>query len=368
MGTSPVKDPWLSGMFAAKHYPEYISHQELDEYLARGWYRMGQTIFTTQFLCFEEAFYSAIWIRQDLEGYQFRKSLRKIIRRNSDRYRSVFRPFQLNREAEMLYQRYKRQFDGVLAPTLRDSLLDGDTYNIFDTYEFAVYDKDRLIAISYFDLGEQSIASIMGIYDPLYQKDSLGIYTMLMEVAFGIQNNYRYYYPGYVVPGYARFDYKLRVGNANYFDIRSGQWLPFTSSCSETAPISVMEKRLSALYTQMAIAGIPANLQYYPLFEANLFGFWRIPFFDYPVLLHCGKIIGSGAYYIVVYDPRTDRYQLFFCTNFDDIQFYFNEAYTNAFDSQLYFMDLIMIDHVIETSSQPEIIISAIQREMKKSS
>ena len=92
-------------MFAEKHYPEILRPEELDTYLERGWYRMGQTIFTTHFLCFGEHFYSAIWVRLPLKDYRFRKKLRKVIRRNTRQFKTDFRRAFLDRERERLYQK-----------------------------------------------------------------------------------------------------------------------------------------------------------------------------------------------------------------------------------------------------------------------
>ena len=214
-------------MFALKHYPQRISGRELDIYLLRGWYRMGQNIFTTHFLCFGRDFYSAIWIRQDLQGYRFRKSLRKILRKNDQAFQVYARPALINTEREQLFQLYRRNFPGELAPTLLDALQDGGFTNIFNTYEIAIYDQDQLVGLSYFDLGEASAASITGIYHPDYQQQSLGFYTMLREIQFCQEQGIRYYYPGYVVPGYARFDYKARIGEVEYFDLANHSWRPY---------------------------------------------------------------------------------------------------------------------------------------------
>ena len=71
-------------MYTEIHYPiNKIPGATLDEYLSKGWFRMGQTIFTCWFLFMEKGFYSAIWIRQDLEGFTFKKRSRKLLNRNS---------------------------------------------------------------------------------------------------------------------------------------------------------------------------------------------------------------------------------------------------------------------------------------------
>jgi arginyl-tRNA--protein-N-Asp/Glu arginylyltransferase len=351
-------------MFAEKHYPEQIHPEELDAYLAQGWYRMGQTIFTTHFLCFGEQFYSALWIRLHLEGYEFRKRLRKLLQRNDKLFRVEYRRTDLrDRETELLYQRYKAHFPGHLASTLCDSLLDGEDHSIFNTLEVAVYDGERLVAASFFDLGADSVASIMGIYDPAYQRYSLGFYTMLKEITFARDNGFRYYYPGYVVPGYERFDYKLRIGDVRFLDLAANDWRPYKNIGLEDIPLRRMERRLSDLKNMLHNGRAHAKQHYYPLFEANLFGLWRTNFFDYPVFLNCNGVrTVAREYLIVVYDIRLECYLLCRCIPFDDIQFFFNDVYTSTFNQDKFFMELIVIDQVLERSREPEHILRKLSR------
>ena len=67
------------------------------------------------------------------------------------------------------------------------------------------------------------------MYDPEYDRYSLGFYTMLLEIEYCMELGLKFYYPGYVVPGYSRFDYKLRIGDVDYFDLYSKEWLPFSA-------------------------------------------------------------------------------------------------------------------------------------------
>lgn len=341
-------------MFAEKHYPEMLLPEELDNYLSRGWYRMGQSIFTTHFLCFGEEFFSAIWIRLALRDFHFKKSLRKLLRKNNRRFHTEFARSRLTMEKEKLYQRYKDNFSGVLAPTLKESLLDGEDTNIFDTYEVNVYDGDKLIAVSFFDVGRDSAASILGIYDPDYEKHSLGMYTMVAEIAFCMQNGMSYYYPGYVVPGYDRFDYKLRIGDVDYYDLATDSWIPHRTLTEATTPMATMEHKLAELQQYLKKLSIPGQKLYYPLFEANLFAFWQTDYFDYPVFLLCSPIEKSSVYYIVVYDVRDSSYILLECAPLDDLMFYVNESYANLFDPRSFFLELIVIKERLLRTSSPE--------------
>ncbi len=348
-------------MFAEKHYPEILSPEELDAYLAQGWYRMGQTIFTTHFLCFGERFYSALWVRLPLRGYRFRKSLRKLIRRNRSKFTVRIRAAIIDREKEQLYQRYKANFPGLLAPSLRESLLDGEEFNIFRTYEIAVYRGDRLVAASFFDLGREGVASILGMYDPDFQRYSLGFFTMLMEIEYALEKGYAYYYPGYVVPGYPRFDYKLRIGEVSFFQFSDASWVPYEQLQGDRIPLPFMEEKLRKAQQYLREHGIETSRFYYPLFEVNLFGFWRTNFFDYPLFLHCNPYNLPNVHLVIVFDLRTETYHLYRCSPFDDIQFYFNEAYTRSFNREKFFMELIVVERLLKSSPQTEDILEALR-------
>ena len=353
---------YLASMFAEKHYPEIISPEQLDAYLGRAWYRMGQTIFTTHFLCFGRNYYSALWIRLSLEGYAFRKSLRKVMRKNENRFQTIVRRGYIDIEKEKLYQYYKSSFNGLLAPTLKDSLLDGEEFNIYNTYEVAVYDGGELIALSYFDLGLESAASIMGIYHPAYSNYSLGIYTMLKEVEFAMEANLKYFYPGYVVPGYPRFDYKLRIGAVDYYQLSSASWQPYANLKPEDIPIYAMEKHLLGMQQYLSHHNFKSSKLYYPLFEAGLFGFWNAPYFDYPCFLLCSPRHNTNQFLILAYNPEGNVYELIQCSLFDDLQFYFNESYTQTFDTHHNFVRLIIKEKKLFTSQKPEQILAAIRQ------
>lgn len=341
-------------MFAEKHYPDMMVPEELDAYLARGWYRMGQTIFTTHFLCFNHQFFSAVWIRLSLEGYQFRKSLRKLIRNNQLEFHTEVRRAFIDSEKEQLYQKYKASFKGVLAPSLKDSLLDGEDFNIYDTMEVSVYKDQQLIATSFFDQGKDSVASIMGIYDPDYQKNSLGFYTMLMEISFCLKRGLPYYYPGYIVPGYPRFDYKLRIGEVDYYDLQTYKWQPFAQLNPQDIPLTKMRNKLGLLERTLDKKKATIKVQYYPLFEANLFGFWRAQYFDYPIMLNCLPNQSNHYFLLCVFDVHENAFILYQCAPFEDLHFYFNESYLKSFDQESYFTSLVIIDQVLEKEENME--------------
>ena len=94
-------------MFTQFHNPQSLHGELLDFYLSNGWFRSGQYIYTTKILNFDGKLYSPIRIRLPLEGYEFRKSLRKIWNKNQQ-FSTVFRKAFISREKEELYQKVMR--------------------------------------------------------------------------------------------------------------------------------------------------------------------------------------------------------------------------------------------------------------------
>lgn len=337
-------------MITEREYPKKILPEELDHYLAKGWYRMGQSIFTCHFLWFGERLYSAVWLRLDLRDFSFNKKQRKIMQRNRKHFHYVYRPAKLDIAKEILYQKYKTKFDGRLAPNLKESLQDGADFNIYNTYEICVYDEDNhLVAFSFFDVGEKSIASIQGIYDHDYSTYSLGYYTMLLEMKYGLEHHIAHYYPGYIVPGYQRFDYKKRIGAVDYYDIKQEKWLLYNKKNPPHAPLKQIELKIEALQKKLQ-AHMPSKKCMYPLFEANLFGFWKAPYLEHPMFLWCMPRRINTTYIIVVYDLLKEHYILLRCSQFDDLPFFLKSHPHPSAYLPANFTELLVVEDVLAVS------------------
>ncbi len=341
--------------YAEKNTPFTLSPESLDWHLAKGWYRMGSTIFTTHFLFFKNRPYSAVWIRVDLRDFAFSKSQRKLLRKNQELFQVRVAPRIIDEEHEELYDRYAAQFDGRLSPSIADSLEDYDGEVVFDTWETSVRESisGKLVASSYFDLGNDSAASILGIFDPRLKSFSLGYYTMLLEIQHCLDLGLRYYYPGYVVPNYRRFDYKLRLGPAEYFDLRSNDWLPYRNfDPGEEGPVEVQVHALHAFIQEYASRGRRARLSTYPLFEAGLYDIWNDDYFPYPYLVSLTSLTDK-VILVVAYDPKERLYFVMECRHMIQTQLLFNAEYLRAFREEGFVTDLLAVRRVILKTPSP---------------
>lgn len=349
-------------MFTEKTYSNSITGEELDKYLAMGWYRMGQGIFTCHFLSFGERIYSALWLRLSLSNFKFRKSQRKLFRKNQH-LNVVIQPASITRQKEDLYQKYRWfAFKGNISISLRDSLLDGKRHNIYDTLECCLYDEDKLVAVSFFDRGNNSLSSIMGMYDPEYQSFSLGYFTMLLEMEYGIVNGFKYYYPGYIVPGYARFDYKARVGPVDYYQIATQEWLPYEKAEPTDFPLRNMAEQLVNLKAQLKHFGISSHLYYYPLYETHIFSFWEIDYLKYPVFLWCDTMDGLSEYLLVVYDVTKQTFLLLQCELLGKLPVFLEELFEDSDEDQPTFLETLVVKQTIVINETAEDLAQSLSK------
>lgn len=195
------------------YYPETLNAEQLDILLARGWYRMGQGIFTTKYIIQEEKVFRVFWLRYDLLKIRQRKIQQKINKVNSA-FTTTVLPITITEEMETLYTLYKSEIEFEPAESVRDWLYDQQEKNVYNSWAIEIRDNGMLIAVGIFDISSTSIAGIMNFYHPAYKKYSLGKYLMLQKIAYAQKQQLQWYYPGYIVYAYPKFDYKLFADKA----------------------------------------------------------------------------------------------------------------------------------------------------------
>lgn len=206
-------------------FPLRIEPDELDGYLAAGWYRMGQCIFTTDFVERDGVYFKTIWLRNRLKIYKSSSTLQKLERRNKE-FKTEIIPFSYSKQYELLFQKYRSSLPPGRAGDLHSFLIGDSPYLIFNSMVINIYDAGKLIGSGVFDLGKKSAAGISSFYDPDYKKCSIGRYLIYKKIEYCKQNGYDYFYPGYFVPGLKAFDYKLEIGKEclEFYDMAKDQW------------------------------------------------------------------------------------------------------------------------------------------------
>ncbi len=245
-------------------YPEEISPQELDRRLARGWFRSGPVIFAGSVLHVDDQIRQLVHLRVRLDLPDPSRSRRRLLRRNRARYRCTVGPARVDAARERLYALTSERFLGLVPKELHGLAL-GEIPGVFDTREVCVFDGDTLVAVSYFDLGSRSVASILGLHDPGHARHSLGIYTMLEEMEYARSRGARWYYPGYVIPDLPGFDYKLRLGPTQFLD-PDGRWRARAHPPLDSPDARRATARVQALQDALSARGVAYRHRIYPAF------------------------------------------------------------------------------------------------------
>ncbi|MEQ1567858.1 MAG: GNAT family N-acetyltransferase [Myxococcota bacterium] len=294
--------------------PDRLLPEELDEYLRQGWFRIGQAMMTCRVVQFDGELRPAIWTRLPTSGHKFQKSARRVFAKNEERYRVEIGSVRLDDEHEELYQRYKRVARGERSSSLYDFLFGESDRDVFDTREIRVWDGDRLVAFSWFDQGADSVQSLIGVYDPSLSRDSLGYYTMLLEVRYAMEAGLAFHYPGYVLPGDAAMDYKLRLGErVQFLDPWSRDWRPIGELEPVPMPTDRLEGALRAARDALTAAGMPSEVRRYPWFEAPAWQPDLASCLDQPMVLEVFPGRRGSSLLLVMYDVDRRSYALVRC-------------------------------------------------------
>ena len=315
---TPISTPFsFSDAFAQIRRPEILQKKELDEYLQAGWFRIGQSIFTTQFLKFTHVVYNALWLRIHLTHFQLSTSQQKLLKRN-ERFATVINDFDVTVEMEELYQHYKTGIPFETGKNVQTILGLEHNINIFHSKVIRVYDGNRLIGCGVFDLGEQAAAGIMTFYHPDYKKHSLGHFIILQKLLYCQREGFQFFFPGYLVPGYKPFEYKRKLGGqqTQFFDFTCRNWRTLHDQEALTMPFETMQHKLHELQVQLTLHQIECEVLHYSYFEVQLMpGFQQQQLFDYPIFLFIKTPLAIDGILVAVYNVYTDEFNVMLCTH-----------------------------------------------------
>ena len=219
--------------------PQYINltrlePDQLDAALSLGWFRIQQSLFTTDELEFGGLIYEAIWLRVHLPAFEPDKKYTTLTRKNAGFHTEISKAV-ITSEQEALYAAYKNHLPFEASSSLHTLLLGEDRQNVFNTRMINMYAGDRLIGTGYFDLGRQAASGIVSFYDPAYKNYSLGLFMIYEKMFYCKREGFAWFYPGYFVPGYPMFDYKKKLGKGAlaFYDRQQNTWYPLPASDPE---------------------------------------------------------------------------------------------------------------------------------------
>ena len=170
-------------------------------------------------------------LRIDLAEFHLSKSQRRILRHNADLTVRIA-PATVDEPREAMFQRHKTRFSANVPETLRNFMPEPDpSVAPCECREIQLWENDRLIAISYLDLGRDAASSVYAIFEPEAARRSPGIFTLLQEIEFARATGRRFLYLGYATFEPSHYDYKKHFHAVQRFDWL-GNWVPLTATAA----------------------------------------------------------------------------------------------------------------------------------------
>jgi arginine-tRNA-protein transferase len=204
----------------------------LDAYLAAGYYRMANMIFTTYATQINDTTEAlpVFWLRTPVQNIVLNKAA-KLIQKKGSQFTCTYKKANITAEVEALYSLYFKHIHFAAASTCFDCLHQAGFENPFTSWMIEVRENNLLIAVGFFDEGADSIAGILNFYHPNYKKYSLGKYLMLLKIKYALANNILFYYTGYLSTKVDKFDYKLfpDVAAIQVYLPAQNQWQPYSN-------------------------------------------------------------------------------------------------------------------------------------------
>jgi len=201
------------------------SPRKMDQIWADGWRHFGIIFVRYRYSVHAGKPFTVLPLRVELERFTLSRSQKRVLAKNQDT-EIILRPSFIDGEKEAIFKKHRVRFDDNVPDSLFNFLSPNPAEVPCVNLELCVYLHERLVGVTFLDIGESSTSAVYAIFDPAEAKRSLGILMMLRSIEFSRQQNCRYYYPGYAYREPFTYDYKKRFTGLEYLDWNGG-WKPY---------------------------------------------------------------------------------------------------------------------------------------------
>ena len=213
-------------------------------------------------------------------------------------------------------------------------------------------------------MGDDSIASLLGLYEKDYGRYSLGLYTMLLEIEFARRFGKSYYYPGYILDHSSQFDYKLRLGDMEYYTWKN-DWLPFKNFSRTDTVAALIRGKIGELLEYLTANNIHCERVVYPFFGMGYSIFFLGTLVRNPVFINCypDRQHPEGTFYIVEYILDEKVYALSSVRTYAEYSDMFEmDRYGDYVQTGNQMSELLCYEEMIMKDAKPEYILNKLRQ------
>jgi arginine-tRNA-protein transferase len=186
--------------FAAETLPPELYHDLMD----RGYRRSGQVFYAMD--CPDCR--RCVPLRVATDTFRPSRSQRRVLRRNRD-VTVRFGVPEFTSASFELYRRYLHaQHPGTPQSDEEHEFRASFYDRVVDTLEARYFVDERLVGVSLLDCSSRSWSSVYHFFDPDERHRSIGVHSVLVEIAEAARRGVPHYYLGFWVEGAATMHYK----------------------------------------------------------------------------------------------------------------------------------------------------------------
>ena len=204
---------YINGKKVRMNY-KYVKRSNIEfnsAVIERGWRRFGNYYFYP--IC--NGCNECKSLRIDVDNFKPSKSQRKSINRNKNTTYVIQTPT-VTKEHVDLYNKYhawrsKKSGWKEHSDITRMEYYENFAEGAFDFgKEVLYYIDNKLVGVDLIDITNDGISSIYFYYDPDYERNSLGVFSLIKQVEFAKVLGKKWIYLGYWVDGCRSFEYKTK--------------------------------------------------------------------------------------------------------------------------------------------------------------
>ncbi|MCF8059470.1 MAG: arginyltransferase [Bacteriovoracaceae bacterium] len=217
------KCPYIEGQHARHEFflATEVDSKEFNTCLERGFRKFGIYFFRPN--C--KTCHKCLPLRVLAQKFEPTKSQKRVLKKNQDISVS-YKPLLYREEIYQLFLKHSK------IRFAQDEEKTGSREDFIQTHftpstvsalsEF--YLEEKLVAVGFLDISSEATSSVYFIYDPDYEKRSLGIFGALKEIEYTKESQKEYYYLGYYIEENKSMNYKNQFYPHETYDWKKETW------------------------------------------------------------------------------------------------------------------------------------------------
>lgn len=210
-------------------FHDSVTGRQMDRLWAGGWRHFGTYFYRYALTQHAQTRYHVMPLRIRLASFKPSQSQKRILKKNKG-LRVCFKPAFVNDEVELLFERHKRRFRNNVPDSIFTFVSEQPARVPCECLSLSLYLDNKLIGMSYLDIGETASSSVYQCFDPDFSGRSLGIYMVLCSVEYSLAQGKSHYYHGYAYEENSHYDYKKKFSGLEAFDWSQENWQPVLRS------------------------------------------------------------------------------------------------------------------------------------------